>query len=247
MIPTYNEAENIKKLIPDYLKLIKSIKKHDVSLFFVDDKSPDGTGEIIKEYMKKEKRIKMLSGNKEGLGKAMVRGYLYAIKNLKPDVIITTEADFAYDLNKHLKYMIDKIEEGHDVVVGSRHVPGGFTKGWTLTRKMNHWFANYLFATLIAGVNVVYDHNGAFRAIRVKGVLDSIGLERMKVMGFGFFFYCIYKLTLVTDKFHEFPITYRFRTEGESKVSFNPKYLKSYLRDVREYIKLSFKIRFGSV
>lgn len=246
MIPTYNESENIGKLLDQLEVLLRSIKRHKFQILIVDDKSPDGTGQIVKKYIKKDSNIKLLSGDKAGLGNAMIRGYLYAMKEMKPDVIVTNEADFAFDF-KHLPYMLKKIESGNDVVVGSRHVGIGKTEGWTVVRRLNHWVANKVFATWIAGVNEVYDHNGALRAIRVKGVLDSIDLQEFEVTGFGFFFYCIYKLTTVTKNFDEFPAVYKFRTRGESKVSFNPKYLKTYMHDVVEYIKLAFQIRLGSV
>lgn len=247
LIPTYNEIENIEKLLKDLLSITKFTKKHKVQILIVDDNSPDGTGEFVKKYQKKNKDIILLSGAKKGLGRAMVRGYKYAIDKMKADIVVTNEADFAFDIKKHFPKMIEKIGNGVDVVVGSRHVGVGKTEGWTLKRKLNHWVANTFFATWVAGVTEVYDHNGAFRAIRVRGVLDSIGLENIKVGGFGFFFYSIYKLTTVTDKIVEIPVTYRFRKSGESKVSFNSKYFRTYLKDVLEYIVLSFKIRFSSV
>ncbi|QQS38674.1 glycosyltransferase [Candidatus Woesebacteria bacterium] len=242
VIPTYNEAENISLLLDQLLILSRAIRKFSIRILIVDDNSPDHTGDIVHRYMSKYKNIEMLSGEKKGLGKAMVRGYTYAIGKLKADIVVTNEADFGFDF-KHLPLMLDKISEGYDVVVASRHVDGGSTSGWTITRRLNHWVANSLFATLVAGVNQVKDHNGAFRAIRVKGVLDKINFDKLEVTGFGFFFFLIYRLTRITDKIYEFPTKFTFRTRGESKVSFNKKYLFTYLRDIVEYIFLSFKIR----
>ncbi|MEK7550876.1 MAG: glycosyltransferase [Patescibacteria group bacterium] len=242
IIPTYNEKENIEKLLLNHLNILKN-KKDNYLFLVVDDNSPDRTGEIVKEFSSKHKgKIQLLKGKRRGLGIAMTRGYLFALEKFKPDIVISTEADFAYD-PKHISFSVDKIKEGYDVVVASRHIGIGKTKGWTLSRKLNHWVANQFFATWVAGVTEVYDHNGAFRAIRVKGVLGKLNLKKLKVSGFGFFNYSLFKLTQVTTKFYEFPVTYRFRTRGESKVSFNPKYFGTYLKDVFEYIKLSFKIR----
>lgn len=242
LIPTYNEKENITKLLNELLALIAKLKRYTFKILIVDDNSPDNTGQIVKRFKGRSRKIELLSGRKRGLGKAMIRGYLYAMKNLKADVLISNEADFAFDF-KHLGYMLEKIEGGSDVLVGSRHVGVGKTKSWTISRRINHWLANTFFATWVAGVNQVYDKNGAFRAIRVKGVLDKINWQKLKVTGFAFFFYSLFKLTQVTDKFHEFPVIYQFRTRGESKVSFNPKYIKIYIKDVLEYIKLAFQIR----
>lgn len=241
LIPTYNESENIGKLLLDIDKRIKKLKKYSFGVLIVDDNSPDGTGKIVEEFGRKRKYVELLTGTKEGLGVAMVRGYKHAIARMKADVVVTNEADFAFDF-KHLPYMLRKIDEGVDVVVGSRHVGVGKTEGWTKSRILNHWVANKLFATWIAGVSEVYDHNGAFRAIRVKGVLDKMNWEKMP-RGFGFFFYNMYELTRYTTKFDEFAVTYRFRERGESKVSFNPRYVRTYARDVMEYIRMAFKIR----
>ncbi len=241
IIPTYNEKENIIRMLDVMLRIISRQKKDEYIVLVVDDNSPDGTGSLVRKY--KSKKIILLSGKKKGLGKAMIRGYKYAIKNLGADIVVSNEADFAFN-PKFIPSMVKKIKEGYDVVIGSRHVGNGRVEGWTLNRKLNHWVANKFFATWVAGVNNVYDHNGAFRAIRVNGVLDEIGLNRLNVNGFGFFNYSLFKLTQVTDKFYEFPIIYRFREKGESKVSFNPKYFRTYLNDVGEYARLSLRIRF---
>lgn len=243
LIPTYNEKENITKLLNQLLTQTRKLRNHKFNIVIVDDRSPDGTGEIIKNFQKKNKNIYLLTGNKNGLGNAMIRGYKYALKKLNPDIVITNEADFGFDF-KDMPLMLKKISEGFDVVVASRHVGDGRSDGWNLNRKLNHYVANTFFAKVIAGINEVYDKNGAFRAVRVKGVLDKINWNKFSTRGFGFFFHMIYKLSQVTNKFYEFPAVFKFRTRGESKISFNPKYLKTYLRDILEYATLAFKIRF---
>ena len=255
IIPTYNEKENIGDLIIKTFAVVKG-KADDYRILVVDDNSPDGTGSLVKKLQSpakqgqalpdKFKNLYLLDGKKEGVGKAMIRGYRYALEKLGPDIIVSTEADFAYD-PKYIPQAVAKIKEGYDVVVGSRHVGIGKTECWTLSRKINHWVANKFFATWVAGVREVYDHNGAFRAIRVNNVLDKVNFRKIKVTGFGFFSYFLFKLTQITDKFHELPVIYRFRKKGESKVSFNPKYFGTYLHDVFEYIILSFKIRLEKI
>jgi dolichol-phosphate mannosyltransferase len=246
ILPTYNEVENIEAAITDITQSIKTINnKYLFTILVVDDRSPDGTAKIVQELGRKDKRLLLLSGPKAGLGKAMIRGLKYALKTLKADIVISDEADLAYE-GKHIPYALKKIDEGFDLVVASRHVPEGETKGWSYSRKFNHWMANYFFASLVAGVSSVHDHNGAFRAVRVKNVLEKVKLEDLP-KGFGFFNYWLFKLTQLTDKIHEFPVTYHFRVRGESKVSFNPKYFLTYLRDVKEYIGLCFLIRFEKI
>ena len=246
IIPTYNERENIGKMLKVMLRIISREKKDKYQVLVVDDNSPDGTGNIVRDFQTKRKNFFLITGKRKGLGIAMIRGYKYAIQNLNADIVLSNEADFAFDPQK-IPFMIRKIKEGYDVVIGSRHVGGGKTEGWTLNRKIHHWIANKFFATWVAGVNNVYDHNGAFRAIRVRGLLDKINFDELGVTGFGFFNYFLFKLTQVTEKFYEFPVTYKFREKGESKVSLNPKYLHTYLRDVFEYIRLSLRIRFEKI
>lgn len=242
LIPTYNEKENVLKLLKELNSQARRLRKHTFKILIVDDNSPDGTGELVRQYMAKHKNVYLLSHRKEGLGRAMIRGYKYVLKNLKPDVVVTNEADFGFDF-KLLPKMLTKISEGYDVVVASRHVGTGRTDGWTTNRKINHWIANSLFAKYIAGVNEVHDKNGALRAIRVKGTLDKLNFNTFPLRGFAFFFYQIYWLSRVTSKFYEIPATFTFRRKGESKISFNPKYFSVYLRDVAEYVSLAFKIR----
>jgi len=242
LIPTYNEKENIGILLDELLVLTTKLKKHNFWILVVDANSPDGTGEIVKSYQKNNKKIILLSGPKTGLGKDMVKGYRYILKNIDVDMVVTNEADFGFSFS-HLPKMLEKIEKGCDVVVASRHVGIGRSHGWTLNRKLNHWVANTLLARYLAGIREVYDKNGAFRAIRVKGVLEKINFNEFPTRGFSFFFYLIYELGRVTQKFCEIPVVFHFRTRGESKVSFNPKYLKTYARDIWEYAVLAFKIR----
>lgn len=244
LIPTYNEKENIVKLLAELVKRIAKLPKHSFKILVVDDNSPDGTGKLVTQFASdhNSRDIYLLKGKKQGLGKAMIRGYKYALGTLKANVVITNEADFGFSF-KHLPYMVTQIEKGADVVIASRHVGVGKSEGWTLERKLNHWVANTFFGRYVAGIREVYDKNGALRAIRVKGVLDQINWNKFAVTGFGFFMYLVFRATLLTDKIVEFPSVFKFRTAGESKVSFNPKYIGTYMRDVFEYAELALRIR----
>jgi len=244
IIPTYNEKENIGLMLEALSKIARGNPRYNFATLVVDDDSPDGTGEIVKEYMKKDPSVYLITGPKKGLGHALIRGYKYAMEEMKADVIIPNDCDFSFDPYK-IPDLLRKIDEGYDVVVASRHVGKGGTEGWSLFRKLNHWVSNVLFATYVAGIKEVRDHNGNFKAIRVKGVLDQVPLDelltKIKIRGFGFQAYILYALSKVTNKFCEVPVVFKFRERGEAKIG--KKYLKSYLRDVFEYIKLSILIR----
>ena len=244
IIPTYNEKENIGLMLEALAKISQKNPQRQFATLVVDDDSPDGTGEIVKKYLKKDALVRLITGPKKGLGHALIRGYQYAMEKMKADVIIPNDCDFSFD-PKHIPDLLAKIDEGYDVVVASRHIGQGGTEGWSAFRKLNHWVSNIFFATYVAGIKEVKDHNGNFKAIRVKGVLEKVPLDQLmdkiKVRGFGFQAYILYALSKTTDKFAEIPVVFKFRTRGEAKIG--KKYLKSYLRDVFEYIKLAILIR----
>lgn len=244
IIPTYNEKENIGLMLEALQKIARDNPRYKFLQLVVDDLSPDGTLEIVKKYAKKDKSIHLITGPKKGLGHALIRGYQYAADSLGAEVIIPNDCDFSFAPEKIIA-LLQKIDEGYDVVVASRHVGKGGTQGWSLFRKLNHWVSNVFFATLIAGIKEVKDHNGNFKAIRVKGVLDKVPLAEMlrkdKVRGFGFQAYILYELSKVTQKFYEVPVVFKFRIRGEAKIG--AKYLKSFVRDVFEYMKLAILIR----
>jgi dolichol-phosphate mannosyltransferase len=242
IIPTYNEKDNIGKMLTALEKIAIKHKRYDFCHLVVDDKSPDGTAVIVKKRQEKNKNVYLLSGNRVGLGEALFRGYDYAISKLNADVVIPNDCDFSFN-PKHIPELLKKIDEGYDIVIASRHVGDGTSEGWTLFRRLNHFVANEFFAWHVAGVKEAHDHNGNFKAVRVKKVLDQINFKKIKVKGFGFQVYLYYELSKLTSKFFEIPVTFVFRTIGESKVSFNPKYFKTYIRDVLEYIKLCIAIR----
>lgn len=187
-------------------------------------------------------KVHLLTGPKQGLGEALIRGYQYAIKNLKADIIITNDCDFQFD-PYDIPKLLEKIDQGYDVVIASRHVPGGGVQDWPLGRTITHFIANTIFATYIAGNKEVTDHQGNFRAMRVNGILDQIKLNQIPVTGYGFLNYMIYEFSKLNAKFAEVPITFKWRQRGETKVSFTPKYIKTFFRDTVEYIKLCLVIR----
>lgn len=234
LIPTYNERENILPMLAKVESVFKKLKINNFKILVIDDSSPDGTGELVKRYSLKNKNVILLSGKKEGLGKAMTRGYKYALKYLNPDVIISNEADFSYNPSA-IKIMIQKLEFGYDAVFGSRKIEN--TKKWPIVRRLIHFIANTVCATYIAGVTEVDDHNSAFKAVKVKGVLEKINFEGFPA-GFSFFNYFTYKVSQNTSKIYEFKTTFTPRTRGVSKMM---------LSDSKEYILNCFQIRMEEI
>lgn len=239
IIPTFNEKENIGLMIETIFDIARQYPKWQNHILVVDDYSPDETAREVSKYKRKYKNLHLLLKNKEGLGKALVMGYDYAVKKLKADVVIPNDADFQWDPGDFPKLM-KKIETGVDVVVASRHVEGGRVEGWNWFRKLNHDISNSLLAWWLAGVHEVKDHAGNFKAIRVKNILDKVDLTMMKNAGFSFQLHILYELSKTGATFAEVPVLFRERKFGKSKIGFN----RYYLRDVFEYIKSSFLIRY---
>jgi len=237
IIPTYNERENIGKMLDTLVKIAEKNPKYEFATLVVDDNSPDGTGEIVKDYMKKHRNIKLITGPKKGLGHALLRGYKYAMEKMGADVIIPNDADFQWDPQR-IPALLAKIDKGYDVVVASRHIKGGEIEEWSLFRKLNHWLANDFFAGLVAGVKEVKDHTGCFKAIRIKN-LRKVPLDKIKITGFGFQNYILYELSKTGARFAEVPVEFRERKAGKSKIGFN----RYFIHDTLEWIKSCLIIR----
>jgi dolichol-phosphate mannosyltransferase len=123
VIPTYNEAENIEKLVNSIFELNIKLK-----LVIVDDNSPDGTGKIVEGLKKKYPDLVLVKGKqKSGLGTAYKNGFNYVLDNIKCDYILGMDADFSHD-PKDIPRFLAKMSEGYDVVVGSRYIKGGKVK-----------------------------------------------------------------------------------------------------------------------
>src|SRR6266498_3131771 len=149
ILPTYNERENISKMIPLLEEeIFPTIKNHKMHILVVDDKSPDGTADAVKELMKKWDNVKLLSGDKDGLGAAYVRGMKHAMKEMDADAVMEFDSDFQH--NPHdIPRLISAMDQGADYVIGSRYIPGGsIPKEWGLDRKFLSVFGS-LFIQIV--------------------------------------------------------------------------------------------------
>lgn len=240
IILTYNEKENIGPMLDAWLKIAEENSKYDFEPLVVDDQSPDGTGEIVKEYAKKHKNIRLLSNPRQGYGKALMQGYSYAIKELNAEVVIPIDVDFQWDPFITPK-LLEKIDEGYDVIVPSRALKGG-SDDFTGFRKFTHWVSDTLLAYYWAGIHEVKDHAGSFKAIRVKGIMDKVNLEKLDVKGFVIQMKTIYELSKTGAKFYEMPAHYGERKAG-TPTTVGLKSLKWFAKYIVEYIKVATIIR----
>ncbi len=248
IMPTYNEAANISLMIAELVgKEFPKITRAKMLLLVVDDNSPDGTGNIVKDYMKKYKNVHLLMGDKKGLGMAYIRGMRYAVKMLGADAVIEMDADFQHD-PKYVKRLVDAYLNGADYVIGSRYIKGGsIPKSWAWYRKAMSFFGN-MFARIVLFKPKLHDITTGFRLTRVKGVLDKIKLESIRELKrFAYKIDLFFQTTKITKNVVEVPIHFKQRTKEASK--FNMKeMITSYKLVVQIRLEESKRlIRFGVV
>ena len=211
IIPTFNEKENIEKMIHKVFSLPK--KFH---LLIIDDGSPDGTGEIIKSLQSNYTNTLFLieRNGKLGLGTAYIKGFKWALEK-KYDFIYEMDADFSHDPDD-LERLYNACIDGADLAIGSRYVSGGKVKNWPISRILMSYFASvYVNMILWMGIK---DTTAGFKCYRRK-VLESIDLRKIRFMGYAFQVEMKYTAHLHGFKLVEVPITFVDRVLGSSKMS----------------------------
>lgn len=209
VIPTYNESENIKDMIKEIFRFLP-----EANILIVDDNSPDGTAEIVKKIMEKDKRVNLiLRERKEGLGKAYKEGFKWGIER-GYDAIIQMDADFSHEpgmIPEFLKNLKD-----YDLVIGSRYINGVSVVNWPIKRLLISYFAN-LYARVMTGVPVK-DLTGGFKAWK-REVLEGLPWEKINAEGYGFQIETTFYAYKKGYKIKEIPIIFVERRSGVSKMS----------------------------
>ncbi|MEK7100413.1 MAG: glycosyltransferase family 2 protein, partial [Patescibacteria group bacterium] len=221
VMPAYNEAENLKLIIPELFdKEFPEIIGAEMHLLVIDDYSPDKSGDLIKILQKKYKNLHLLQKNKEGLGWAYIAGFKKAIE-LGADAVMEMDADFQHP-TRFVKPMVEAYLAGADYCIGSRYIKGGSVpKEWALFRKAISFFGN-LFIRLVLTKFKIHDLTTGFRLTRVKGVLDQIDLDHlMEPTRFAYKVDLLYQSIKNSKKTVEVPLEFASRTKETSK--FNPK------------------------
>jgi dolichol-phosphate mannosyltransferase len=223
IMPTYNEADNISKMIPELVdKEFPKIKGAEMHLLVVNDlpsdgSSDDGTGDIVRKNMEKYKNLHILEDKKQGLGWAYIRGMKYAMSKLNADAVMEMDADFQHP-PEFVKPMVEAYLDGADYVIGSRYIPGGsIPKEWAFFRKAVSFFGN-LFIRIVLLKPKIHDLTTGFRLTKVKGVLDKIDLDNlMEPQRFAFKVDLLYQSIKNAKKTVEVPLKFASRTKEKSK------------------------------
>lgn len=243
ILPTYNERENIKILLDGIFDAWRKVSRHELTILVVDDMSPDGTSEIVRQYQKKHSNVALLTGKKEGLGNALLRGMNYALDTLNAEIIVQMDADLSHD-PAALPSLLAALDKGADFVVGSRYIPGGsIPDNWAPHRKLFSIVGNGVVKFGL-GYTRVHDWTGGYRAYKQSFARSSLG-ELSKYQGYVFQIAYLHKSLVRGARITEVPINFTDRKFGHSKIA-PSQYIRDVLRYVvRERMKEVFSGSFG--
>jgi len=221
IIPTYNEVDNITRLIPALAEEFKKMPQHEFGILVVDDSSPDGTADAVNKMSLEYPFVHLLlQKEKKGLGVAYTNAFKKAMNELDAEVLIEMDADFQHDPADVLR-MVQEIDNGADYVIGSRFTKGGsIPQNWALYRKLLSVGGN-LFSKAVLGIFSVNDFTTGFKASRVHGFVDKIDLDDVLSQGFAYKMDLLHKMYKAGAKIREIPIVFGMRDRGDSKMERN--------------------------
>jgi len=245
IIPTYNERPNVEKMIPLLEEeIFPKIKNHHLFILIVDDKSPDGTADLVGEFTKKWNNIELLTGEKNGLGAAYVRGMKYAMDKMDAHAVMEFDSDFQH--NPHdIPRLIHAMDEGADYVIGSRYIPGGsIPKGWGVNRKFLSVFGS-LFIRIVWLNFAIHDMTSGFKLTKTT-FLKKVDLDHLLSKNFAYKVEILHDIVKEKAKVSEVPIVFNEREEGKSKINVSDQFESFYvvirlaMRDRKRFIKFLF-------
>ncbi len=209
IVPTYNELENIRRLLPELMAL-----GPDIRVLVVDDNSPDGTGKLADELAAENDRITVLHRpGKLGLGSAYVAGFKFAIQQ-DVDCVFEMDADFSHD-PAMIPRFIEQIASC-DVVIGSRYISGINVVNWPMSRLLLSYFAN-IYTRVVTGMTI-RDTTSGFKCFR-REVLEQIDLDNVRSDGYAFQIEMNFRCWRKGYRIREIPIIFVDRRSGTSKLS----------------------------
>jgi dolichol-phosphate mannosyltransferase len=209
VIPTYNESENILKIVPEVLN-----QSPEIDVLVVDDNSPDGTARLVKGEMEKNPRVHLIERTgKMGLGTAYLAGFKFAIAR-GYEFVFEMDADHSHDPREIPVFL--KAAENADLVLGSRYTNGVRVLNWPIKRLLLSYFAN-VYTRFMTGLPL-HDATGGFKCFR-RRVLEAIDLDRVRSNGYAFQIEMSYKAWKKGFRIVETPIVFLDRRSGKSKMS----------------------------
>jgi dolichol-phosphate mannosyltransferase len=212
IIPTYNEIENIERILRNVFAL-----QRPFDILVVDDGSPDGTGAMVKQMQEEYAgRLHLIErSGKQGLGTAYIKGFQWALER-EYNFIFEMDADFSHNPNDLMRLYNACAKDGFDLSIGSRYITGVNVVNWPMGRVLLSWGASR-YVRIITGMNI-HDTTAGFVCYRRK-VLEEIDLKKIKFVGYAFQIEMKYKAYLCNFKIKEVPVVFTDRTKGQSKMS----------------------------
>ena len=207
-LPTYNELENLEPML-------RALGDKDVRVLVIDDNSPDGTGRLADRLAQELDYVDVLHRErKEGLGPAYLAGFRRALSD-GAELILEMDCDFSHDPSD-VPRLLAAVEQGADLALGSRYVPGGGVRNWGLIRRVIS-AGGSLYARVLLGVKV-RDLTGGFKCYR-RAALEAIDLDAVESKGYAFQIETTYRVLRAGFEVVEVPITFADREVGGSKMS----------------------------
>lgn len=225
VLPTYNERENIVKLIEG---IEDTSRKNNIKpeIIVIDDNSPDGTADAVRKLKKRFRNIRLfVRAGKLGLASAHILGY----EKAKGEIIISMDTDLSHD-PAEIPNFINKINEGYDVVIGSRHVRGAYYEKRATNTKIKYFLSKFgnILTTLISHVSI-HDFTNGYRAFK-KNVANEVGIESK---GNSFLMEFIVKAHRKGYKITEIPVTFFDRKVGKSKIKHGKESIRYFVDLIR--------------
>ncbi|HRY91563.1 MAG TPA: polyprenol monophosphomannose synthase [Candidatus Gracilibacteria bacterium] len=243
-LPTYNEAQNIRETISRIQKVAAELLKQkswNLQVLVIDDNSPDGTAKIVADIISSGSQpapgagqlpeLGLITGQKQGLGAAYIRGITYILQNMNPDYIMEMDADLQHS-PEDIPRFLEKAEQGYEFIIGSRYISGKDITEFGFLRKINSWTANFI-ARYLAGIYKVQDCTSGFRCISAKFLRDC-NLNTIQSKGYSFQMSLLKRAYQSKIRITEIPIHFPDRQKGQSKLG---------LKDIFEFFTDAVKLR----
>jgi len=214
VVPTYNERENVRPLIERISAMRRSEREVDIEVLFVDDSSPDGTGDEVKQAMSRYEFVHLLTRpKKEGIGRAFLDGFRFALERFDPAVVVQMDGDLQHP-PEIIPELIHSVLEGADVAIASRKVKGGMTVGWSKRRILLSWGANW-FARIVLGLEQK-DVSSGFKAYS-RGMVEELTSRKLTSSSFSYQEETLLVAKRAGKRVVEIPFTFTARKAGKTK------------------------------
>jgi dolichol-phosphate mannosyltransferase len=231
LLPTFNEEENIEILLVDIFYYAGQLREYEINVLVIDSQSQDKTADIVTNLQKTYGSLHLINVKKEGLGKAYMNGYKYALEHFDPFAFIQMDADLSHE-PKEIPNFLKALEKGADLVIGSRYIKGGSVPHeWAFYRKVFSTVGNLIVRFGILDLSIT-DWTSGYRAIRAH-IIKKLPASIDQYAGYIFMIATLHNMRMQKAAIKEIPIKFQNRHGGVSKLP-----ARKYIYDVLKYVFL---------